>query len=146
MLLPCVRKACSINAESMLNCSGIRAQFRRFGCAISVAYALGASFSIVRKILYLIQAICGGGCVCFCQSTIVRGSERFLRLHSQRPVLEIGEKVLTEPARSRSSSIVAPASWAYPHSPNIRFIFSMFSSYITFASRRFLHCAKQLFV
>ena len=34
-----VRKACSISAESLLNLCGIRAQFRRFGCAISVAYA-----------------------------------------------------------------------------------------------------------
>ena len=33
------RKACSINAESLLNLSGIHAQFRRFGCAISVVYA-----------------------------------------------------------------------------------------------------------
>ena len=33
------RKACSISAESLLNLSGIHAQFRRFGCAISVAYA-----------------------------------------------------------------------------------------------------------
>jgi len=34
------RKACSISAESLLNLSGIHAQFRRFGCAISVAYAV----------------------------------------------------------------------------------------------------------
>ena len=33
------RKACSISAESLLNLSGIHAQFRRFGCAISVVYA-----------------------------------------------------------------------------------------------------------
>ena len=34
------RKACSINAESLLNLSGIHAQFRRFGCAFSAEYAL----------------------------------------------------------------------------------------------------------
>lgn len=38
------RKACSINAESLLNLSGIHAQFRRFGCAISVVYALITTF------------------------------------------------------------------------------------------------------
>lgn len=33
------RKPCSIRPESMLNSSGTHAQFRRFGCAISTAYA-----------------------------------------------------------------------------------------------------------
>ena len=37
------RNACSISTETLLNRSGIRAQFRRFGCAISVAYAMQAS-------------------------------------------------------------------------------------------------------
>lgn len=39
------RKACSISAESLLNLSGICAQFRRFGCAFSAEYAWGGFWS-----------------------------------------------------------------------------------------------------
>lgn len=42
------RKACSISAESLLNLSGILAQFRRFGCAISVAYAVLDGYPVDR--------------------------------------------------------------------------------------------------
>ena len=44
------RKACSISAESLLNLSGIHAQFRRFGCAISVAYAIESPNSGFRRL------------------------------------------------------------------------------------------------
>lgn len=46
-----VRKACSISAESLLNLSGIRAQFRRFGCAISVVYAKNQELDKIFKLL-----------------------------------------------------------------------------------------------